>query len=287
MDKNALVGFRKTLLVKKNIIDLSSPIVMGILNVTPDSFFDGNKYKTEEEVLLRVQNMIHQGAAIIDIGGYSTRPNSVAISVQEEVDRVMPHIVNIAAKFPNVPISIDTFRPEVAQLAIEAGAGMVNDVLAGLEDTFMPEVVAKNKVPYIITHNFGDNTQMHKLVEVDSIVQHLLSYYEKKIFQLIKLGISDIVLDPGFGFSKTLSQNYEILKKLSYITHLNLPILVGLSRKSMIYKVIDSVPEKALNGTTALHMVALMNGASILRVHDVQQAKECIQLFNKLHNLEN
>ncbi len=285
ISKNTPFLIQKSLLAKGKLIDLSQPIIMGILNVTPDSFFDGNQYIEREQILNRATDLVQQGAHIIDVGGYSTRPNAKNISVQEEMDRVIPTIQSLLEAFPELVISIDTFRPEVAKYALEAGANIVNDVLAGGEDMAMADLVAKYKVPYIIMHNVGNEQNMHITNRAGNTVVELLKFFDRKIYYLSNLGIADIIIDPGFGFSKSLDENYRILKNLHYLTDLNLPILVGLSRKSMIYKVLGTTPEQALNGTSALHMVALMNGANILRVHDVRQAKECTLLFNKIKDL--
>ena len=253
---------------------------MGILNVTPNSFYDGGKYQHETEILKRVEVMLNEGADFIDIGAYSSKPNAEFVSEQEELNRLLPVLKSILKEYPTTIISIDTFRSEIANASIENGAAIINDISAGSLDENMMKTVAKLQVPYIMMHMKGTPQTMVKLTDYEYIVKEMLFYFSEKIAQARSLGINDLLLDPGFGFAKTTEQNYEVLQKLQLFESLDLPILAGVSRKSMIYKPLESTPEKALNGTTALNMIALTKGASILRVHDVKEAVECVKLFS-------
>ncbi len=256
------------------------PKVMGILNVTPNSFYDGGKYQQENEVLKRVGNMLSEGADFIDVGAYSSKPNAAFVSEEEELNRLIPVLKSVLKTFPQTVISIDTFRSEVARIAVENGAALINDISAGSLDEKMMKTVAKLQVPYIMMHMKGTPQTMMQLTEYDDIVKEILFYFSEKIAQARSSGINDIIIDPGFGFAKTTEQNYEIMQKLQLFEILELPILAGVSRKSMIYRPLESTPENALNGTTALNMIALTKGTSILRVHDVKEAVECIKLFS-------
>ncbi len=274
----------KSINIKGNRLILDEPIIMGILNVTPDSFFDGGAYLSEESIVKRVNTMEYEGAKIIDIGGYSTRPEAVEISEEEELLRVLPIIKLIHSNFPDIPISIDTFRSKVAEKAIEVGAHMINDISGGSLDEKMFDCVARLKVPYVLTHIKGTPQNMQENPIYDNVVEEVLHYFEEKVNQLNALGISNIVLDPGFGFGKTVEHNYELLNNLDTFKSFSLPIMAGISRKSMINKVINSTPDDALNGTTSLNTIALMKGANILRVHDVKEANETIKLVQKLNS---
>lgn len=265
---------------KGNLIDLSTPKVMGILNVTPNSFFDGAKYETETQILNRVDQMLTEGADFIDVGAYSSKPNAEEVSEKEELKRLIPVIQLLIKKYPDLLISVDTFRSEVARQAIENGACMINDISAGSLDEKMMATIAEFQVPYIMMHMRGTSQTMMQLTHYEDIVKELLFYFSEKVSQARALGINDLIVDPGFGFAKTLEQNFEVMQKLELFGILELPILAGVSRKSMIYKPLGSSPEKALNGTTALNMIALTKGASILRVHDVKEAVECVKLFS-------
>lgn len=271
-----------TLNCKGELIDLTKPKVMGVLNLTPDSFYDGGKYKDAEAVLGQVERMLKEGAAFIDVGAYSSRPGADAVSLEEELRRIVPIVELLVTEFPDIILSIDTFRSTVAAECLEAGAALINDISAGMQDGEMLSTVARFHVPYIMMHMRGTPETMQGLTDYDDVVRELLYYFSERLAKARALGICDIVIDPGFGFAKTLEQNYEILSRLALFSSLELPLLAGLSRKSMIYKALDLTAEHALNGTTALNMVALMNGANILRVHDVQEAMECIQLFGML-----
>lgn len=261
------------------MVSLETPIIMGILNVTPDSFYAGSQLQSKEVILRAADRMLSDGATVLDIGGYSTRPGADEISISEEIERVIPAIENIIREFPNTHISIDTFRSKVAELAVESGASIINDVSGGNLDTAMFETVGKLSVPYILMHMRGTPETMTSLNQYDHLLNDIALELSQKCAVLKRHGVSDIIIDPGFGFAKSTSQNYDILRNLGYFKKLKLPILAGLSRKSMIYKTLDSSPEDALNGTTALNMAALLNGASILRVHDVKAANETIKLY--------
>ncbi|WP_176223767.1 dihydropteroate synthase [Marivirga sericea] len=265
-------------------MDLTYPKVMGIINATPDSFYDGGKNVDLSKAVGSVEKMMVEGADIIDIGGYSTKPNAAEVSQQEEMDRVLPLISILIEKFPSIVISIDTFRSEVAKQAVIAGASIVNDVSGGNLDEGMFETVSHLQVPYILMHMRGTPATMQNLTEYDHLMKDVVYDLSEKILKLRSLQVSDIIVDPGFGFAKSLDQNYEMLKNLSYFKELDCPVLVGVSRKSMIYKLLGGEAMQALNGTTALNMYSLINGASILRVHDVKEAAETVKLFNKLKN---
>jgi dihydropteroate synthase len=267
---------------KGQLIDLSTPKVMGILNITPNSFFDGGKYKNENELLERVQKMLNEGANFIDVGAYSSKPNAEFVSEEEEISRIIP-VVNLLQKhFPEIILSIDTFRAGVAKVCIENGAAIINDISAGKLDEKMLETIAKYQVPYIMMHMKGTPQTMQTFTQYDDIFKEMLFYFSERIAAARTLGINDLIVDPGFGFAKTLEQNYTVMKKMELFQMLELPLLVGISRKSMIYKALETNAESALNGTTFLNTIALTKGAKILRVHDVKEAVECVRLFNKL-----
>ena len=275
---NAFVK-KKTLKIKNKIFDIKEPGIMGILNLTPDSFFDGGQCHDIDDVIKKVERMLHEGAEIIDVGGASTRPGAADVSVEEELKRVVEPIKEISKAFPEAIISIDTFRAKVAEKAIEAGAHLINDISAGEDDDKMIDTVADLKAPYIIMHKQGKPKNMQSHPVYENVVKDILKYFSEKINQLKLKGISDIIIDPGFGFGKTLEHNYQLLRDLKEFEIFELPILVGVSRKSMINKVLKIKPEDALNGTSILHTLALLNGADILRVHDVKESKEVIKLL--------
>ncbi|KAF2517942.1 dihydropteroate synthase [Flavobacterium foetidum] len=270
---------------KGELIDLTIPKVMGILNVTPNSFFDGGKYKNEDEIISQVDKMLSEGATFIDIGAYSSKPSAEFVSEQEEIDRIVPAIELILKHFPEALLSIDTFRAAVAKASIESGAAIINDIAAGELDDKMFEVIAKYNVPYIMMHMRGNPQTMQSLTQYDDIVKEMLFYFSEKVQKARTLGINDLILDPGFGFAKTTDQNYEVMQKMELFNLLNLPVLVGISRKSMIYKTLGITPQEALNGTTFLNTIALMKGAKILRVHDVKEAVECVTLSGKMNSI--
>ena len=267
---------------KGTLIDLAQPKVMGILNCTPDSFYDGGKYKDEAGLLHQAEKMLTEGADFIDIGAYSSKPNADLVSSGEELQRIVPVVELVFKHFPDTLISVDTFRADVAKACAEAGATIVNDISAGLLDEKMLETVGQLKVPYIMMHMRGTPQTMVKLTQYDNIIKEMLFYFSKRIEAARSMGITDIIIDPGFGFAKTLRQNYEVMQKLELFKITELPILAGVSRKSMIYKLLDSTPQNALNGTTVLNTVALSKGANILRVHDVKEAVEAIRIVEAL-----
>jgi len=271
-----------TINCKGQLIDLASPKVMGILNVTPDSFYDGGHFKDENSMLLQVESMLSDGATFIDVGGYSSRPGADAVSEDEELQRVIPTIDILLKHFPEVLISVDTFRSTVAEQSIDAGASIINDISAGKSDPNMLKTVGQLRIPYIMMHKRGNPKTMQQQTDYDDLIKDMLFYFSERIAEAHKAKINDIIIDPGFGFAKTLEQNYELLNNLNLLQLADKPILAGVSRKSMIYKTLKTSPQHALNGTTALHMVALERGASILRAHDVNEAMECITLFNQL-----
>ncbi len=279
MAKDTIFSTKKTLNLRGNLIDIETPIVMGILNITPDSFHAGSRVSSSKYLLSQAEKMLADGATILDVGGYSTRPNAANISVKEELSRVIPAIEQLAKVFPKANISIDTFRSAVAQAALDAGACMVNDISGGTLDKEMFETVAKNHAAYVLMHSRGTPQTMSKLTDYDNLLIDVLDFFVKQTALLRSLGVKDIVIDPGFGFAKTVEQNYEILKNLQYFQQLKLPLLAGISRKSMIYKSLNISPDEALNGTTVLHTMALMKGAQILRVHDVKEAMQAIKLY--------
>jgi dihydropteroate synthase len=260
------------------LIDLSTPKVMGIVNLTPNSFYDGGKYKTDSEILSKAEKMLLEGATFIDVGAHSSKPNAEFVSEQEEMDRIIPIVNLILKKFPEAVLSIDTFRSEVARLCLENGASLINDISAGNLDDKMMETVAEFKVPYIMMHMRGTPQTMQTLTNYDDIVKEMLFYFSERVAKARSFGINDLVLDPGFGFAKTIDQNFEVLQKLELFQMLELPILIGVSRKSMIYKTLEIKAEEALNGSTVLNTLALTKGAKILRVHDVKEAVECVKL---------
>ena len=271
-----------TINCKGELVDLTRPKVMGILNLTPDSFFDGGKYKDETSILQQVEYMLDHGATFIDMGAYSSRPGAEHVPEDEELLRMLPVIDLILTKFPDTLISVDTFRSKVAAESIEHGAALINDISAGNLDTAMFDTVADYQVPYIMMHMKGTPQSMQKQATYSDVIKDLRSYFSEKIQETTSKKINDIIIDPGFGFAKTTEQNYTLLNHLDLFQTFGLPILIGLSRKSMIYKVLESSPQEALNGTTALHTIALLKGANITRAHDVKEAMECVKLVEVL-----
>ncbi len=271
-----------TINCKGTLINLSTPKVMGIVNVTPDSFFDGGKLTNSNEIVLQVDKMLRDGATFIDLGGYSSKPGAEFVSEAEELNRVVPIVKLLVEKFPDILLSIDTFRSEVAKQAIENGAALINDISAGQLDEKMLETVAKLQVPYIMMHMKGTPKTMQSLANYDDLLKEMNFYFSERVAKARSFGLNDIIIDPGFGFAKTLEQNYELLQNLELLQFHDLPILAGISRKSMIYKALETAPEEALNGTTFLHAFCLQKGANILRVHDVKEAVECVSLYGLL-----
>ncbi|MEZ7496282.1 dihydropteroate synthase [Leeuwenhoekiella aequorea] len=273
----------KSINCKGKLIDLSIPRVMGILNITPDSFYDGGNLKNDSEILGLAEKMLTDGATFIDIGGYSSRPGATDISVNEELERVLPVVTLLLKNFPEVLLSIDTFRAEVAKKAIEAGAAIINDISAGILDDQMFKTIADYQVPYIMMHMKGSPQTMKEFADYKDVVREVLFYFSERIANARSCGINDLIIDPGFGFAKTISHNFELLRNTEKLQIADLPILIGASRKSMIYKTLDTSAAEALNGTTVLNTIALQKGASILRVHDVKEAVETVKLLDALN----
>ena len=267
-----------TINCKGTLIDLSSPKVMGILNVTPDSFFDGGKYTDEKSIIVQTEKMLTNGATFIDVGAYSSRPGAKHVSEEEELSRIVP-IINLLVKhFPDILISVDTFRSKVAFETINVGAAIVNDISGGNLDANMYNTVAELKVPYILMHMQGTPQTMQQNPTYENVVTELISFFAERLKQLRALKVHDVIIDVGFGFGKTLEHNYEILQKLALFKNLDAPILAGVSRKSMLYKLLDITAKEALNATSVANTIALLNGASILRVHDVKEAVEAVKI---------
>ncbi len=267
---------------KGNLIDLSTPKIMSIVNTTPDSFYDGGQYNTIEKALQKVEVDISNNATFIDIGGYSSKPNAAHVTEEEELKRTIPVIEAILKSFPEAVISIDTFRGKVAKEAVDTGAALINDISAFELDKEMINTLKTYKVPYILMHMLGTPQNMQKNPCYKNVVKEIVLFLSNKIRELKTFGIHDIIIDPGFGFGKTLSNNYELIANLNYFTTLKHPLLVGVSRKSIIYKLLNINSLESINGTTALNMYSLLNGANILRVHDTKEAKECIRIFNEI-----
>lgn len=272
---------------KGKTISLEKPIVMGILNVTPDSFFDGGKYEKENAILKQAEKMLEEGSAILDIGAMSSRPGSKEISEKEELQRLLPAINTILKKFPEAILSIDTYRSEVAKKVIGSGAAIINDISGGQLDDKMFKTVGKLQVPYILMHMKGNPQNMQQSPDYEDVTLEIFDWFTLRINELKAAGVKEIILDPGFGFGKTVAHNYELLQKLHVFAIHNLPVLAGISRKSMIYKVLENSAQEALTGTSVLHLVALNQGAKILRVHDVKEAKEVIKLWEILKENKN
>lgn len=273
-----------TITLNQQLLDLSTPRVMAIMNLTPDSFYDGGKLKNHKQLLAKVQQFIDEGASIIDLGGYSTRPGAADISVEEELSRVIPVVRIIREHFKAIPLSVDTFRSQVARAALEQGASMVNDVSGATADDQMLDLIAEYQVPYVGMHMRGTPQTMNTLTDYQDIVFEIRYFFSTLAEEAAKRNINDLIIDPGLGFAKTIAQNFHLLYHLDAFKLLELPVLIGLSRKSMIYKTLNTTPENALNGSSALHMAALERGAHLLRVHDVKEAQECIKLFTQLRD---
>ena len=273
--------------VNGRLMDLSEPQVMGILNVTPDSFYAGSRSETEKDITERLHQIIDEGASIIDIGGYSSRPSAEHISVKEEMNRLRNGLEIIRKHSPNAIVSVDTFRADVAKMCVEEyGVALINDISAGQMDNQMFTTIARLGVPYIIMHMKGTPQDMQIAPKYDHFLKEIFYYFSEKVQKLRDLGVKDIIIDPGFGFGKTLEHNYELMNHLEEFTLFELPILVGISRKSMIYKLLDITSQEALNGTTVLNTVALLKGANILRVHDVKEAVETVRIVGKMKSCQ-
>lgn len=273
----------RTINIKGELFPLDRPVVMGILNVTPDSFFAGSRKRTEAEIAARIEEILAQGGDWIDIGGYSSRPDATPVTADEEMRRLELGLEILSRDYPSVPVSVDTFRADVARCCVEKyGVAMINDISAGELDPEMFRTVADLKVPYIMMHMRGTPQTKDSLTDYTNLMDEIMLYFAEKVRQLRLMGVSDLILDPGFGFSKTLEQNYELMAHLREFGIFDLPILVGISRKRMIYQLLGGTPEESLNGTTALHTYALLNGADILRVHDVKEAVEAVRIVQKI-----
>ncbi len=279
--KDTLFKKKTTLNCRGKLLSLDTPLVMGILNVTPDSFYPGSRLSSTEEALERARVMLTEGADILDIGGYSTRPGAAVISSQEEQDRLIPAIEAIVQEFPDVILSVDTFRADVAEASINAGAAIINDVSGGTLDEQMFETVARLQVPYILMHMRGTPQTMQSMAKYSDVTIEVLDELQQQVNKLIRLGVNDIILDPGFGFAKTTEHNFELLNRLEDLRILGLPVLAGMSRKSMVYKTLGIHQTDALTGTIVVNTIALMHGATILRVHDVKETKQTIELYKK------
>lgn len=273
----------KTINIKGQLLSLDEPQVMGILNVTPDSFYAGSRKQTEAAIIDRIETILREGASIIDVGGYSSRPDAAEVSETEEMQRLEMALQPLLQHYPDVVVSVDTFRSSVARQCVEKyGVAMINDISGGELDERMFDTVAQLRVPYIMMHMRGTPQTMKQQTDYEDVAADLLKYFSQKLERLFRLGVNDVILDPGFGFSKTLTQNYELMRHFGDFRIFGLPLLVGVSRKSMIYKLLETTPEESLNGTTVLHTYALLQGADILRVHDVRAAKEAIRIVQQL-----
>jgi dihydropteroate synthase len=264
--------------------DFTTPAIMGILNLTPDSFYDGGQYNQENRWLQRTQEMLEQGADIIDLGAVSTRPGARSVTVEKEIQRLLPPLKILVKTFPQALFSIDTYHAQVAEVCIEAGAHLINDISGGTLDNNMFQIIARLGVPYVLMHIHGKPQTMQQHPISENITSLVRAFFEEKVNALQALGVEDIILDPGFGFGKTLESNYELLQQMPSVRTNRLPLLVGISRKSMINKVLGTTPAEALNGTTVLHTLAILNGANILRVHDVKEAREAVDIVEKYKN---
>jgi dihydropteroate synthase len=274
--------------INGSLFGLATPLVMGILNVTPDSFYSESRKQNEEEIEKRIIQIVQEGASIIDIGAYSSRPNAADVSAEEEMARLRKGLSVIRRVAPNAAVSVDTFRSDIALMCVEEyGVSIVNDISGGDMDKNMFSTIARLKVPYVLTHIKGTPQTMQNEAHYENMLKEIMYYFSKKTQQLKELGVNDIIIDPGFGFAKTLDNNYELMEHLEDFSVFEHPVLVGISRKSMIFKLLGITPENSLNGTTALNMVALMKGADILRVHDVRQAVETIKIFEKMSTFNN
>ena len=282
MAKDTFFQKKVTLNAGGKLIDLSLPKVMGIINITPDSFYAGSRKTGTGAILQQAAKMLAEGAAFLDIGAYSSRPGAADISLQEETDRLLPAVEAIVAAYPDAVISVDTFRARVAEAAVKTGAHLINDISGGGLDADMFTTVAKLQVPYILMHMKGTPQNMNELAQYDDVFADVYDYFVKKIYQLKQLGVHDIILDPGFGFAKKQEHSYALMNRLQEFNVLQLPVLAGISRKKMIYGLLGTTADEALNGTTALNTIALMKGASILRVHDVKEAIEAVKIFEAL-----
>jgi dihydropteroate synthase len=281
-DKDTFFQTKRTLNIGGQIVDLAQPKVMGILNLTPDSFYQGSRMQSDKDLLAVAGKMLIDGADFLDLGAYSTRPGAEDISADEEANRLLPAIRSLKREFPKTILSVDTFRASIAEKAVNEGAHIINDISGGMLDDKMFETIGKLNVPYILMHSKGNPKTMTTLNQYENMAQEILFHLSAQVNKLKSFGVKDIIIDPGFGFAKNIDQNYQLLNQMERFKILGFPVLAGLSRKSMIWKTLKISADDALNGTTVLNTVALQNGANILRVHDVKEAKECIAIFNKL-----
>jgi dihydropteroate synthase len=280
MAKDTFFKKKQFIRIRGKLLDLTTPKIIGILNITPDSFYDGGRYTDKAGLMARIEKMLYEGADIIDIGAYSSRPGAPEVSTEEEMHRLIVALEPIRKKFPEIILSVDTFRSDIARKVIEDyQVDMINDISGGQIDPGMMDTIAEMKIPCIIMHMRGTPQTMQQHTDYDDLIKEVIRFLGKQVSSLLGKGASDILLDPGFGFSKTVEQNYALLANLDAFRILELPIVVGISRKSMIYKFLDIKPDEAMNGTTALHMIALEKGADFLRVHDVKEARQAIKLF--------
>ena len=282
MAKDTFLYRKRMLNLRGKLVDLAIPSVMGILNITPDSFFKGSRVESIDDALFRVEDFLKQGAKFIDLGAYSSRPGATDITADEELQRLIPYVEAIIKRLPEAILSIDTFRSKVAKQAIQAGGHIINDISAGNLDNEMFTTVAALNVPYIIMHMKGNPQNMNEFANYKDISIEVSNYFSSKIASLHALGVKDVIIDPGFGFSKTIDHNYELLQHLDDLQIFGLPILAGVSRKGMIHKFLNTTAAEALNGTSVVNTIALLKGANILRVHDVKEASECVQIVQKM-----
>ena len=273
-----------TINCKGELLDLDTPRIMGILNLTPDSFYSGSRRADPHSALSAAEGMLEEGADFLDLGGYSTRPGASDVPEEEELRRVVPLVAELVKALPGIRISVDTFRSRVAREALDAGAALVNDISGGQQDADMLPLIDERQVPVILMHMRGTPRNMGSLTQYDDLIPDLLRYFSERLSTARALGITDIIADPGFGFAKTREQNFEILANLEAFALLEVPLLAGLSRKSMIYKTLETAPEEALNGTTVLNVLALQGGAKLLRVHDIKEAAECVKLWEAVRS---
>lgn len=274
----------KSINLNGRLLSLKSPVVMGILNATPDSFYAGSRQATEAAIAQRIETILTEGGTIVDIGGYSSRPDAAEVTEADEWQRIEPALKRMQKDYPDVPVSVDTFRATIARRAVEEyGVALINDISGGMLDAQMFETIASLQVPYILMHMRGTPQTMQQHTDYDDLMEEIMLYFAQKVRTLRQLGVNDVILDPGFGFAKTLGQNYELMRSLAeFSLHFETPLLVGISRKSMIYRLLNTTPEESLNGTTVLNTYALLNGADILRVHDVKAAAEAIEIVKQL-----
>lgn len=279
--QNTPFSTNKTLRLREKLLDLTVPAVMGVINCTPDSFYSGSRQQNTSGLLKQAEKMIHEGASILDIGGYSSRPGADEVPEAEEVHRTVPMISMLKKYFPQTPVSIDTFRREVAQQALDAGASIINDITGGMHDEGMMQLAAEYKCALVVMHMRGTPKTMGTMTDYQDLVNEVTLFLEQRVQAALAAGVTDVIIDPGFGFAKTPDQNFELMRGFSHFGSIGRPVLAGLSRKSMIWRTLNITPDEALNGTTVLNTIALMRGASILRVHDVREAVECIKLFSR------